>query len=110
MARSDPQVNIRMPLDLKEQLEAVLGETGRSLNAEIVKRLQDSFDSSSRPVINISADSYEEALALMGRLLLAGDAMRPESPKRFDTEMRDSIQSVVEKAESMDRSKKKPKP
>jgi hypothetical protein len=43
MARSDPQVNIRMPADLKEKLEAVLPETNRSLNAEIVHRLESSF-------------------------------------------------------------------
>ncbi|MBW5804807.1 Arc family DNA-binding protein [Burkholderia sp. COPS] len=39
MARTDPQVNIRMPIDLKEKLEAASARSKRSLNAEIVTRL-----------------------------------------------------------------------
>jgi hypothetical protein len=43
MARTDPQVNIRMPIELKERIESVLPETKRSLNAEIIQRLEESF-------------------------------------------------------------------
>ncbi|RUW26362.1 MULTISPECIES: Arc family DNA-binding protein [unclassified Mesorhizobium] len=44
MARNDPQVNLRMPADLKDRLEAVSRDSGRSLTAEIVDRLRVSFD------------------------------------------------------------------
>jgi hypothetical protein len=44
MARSDPQVNIRMPQALKERLESATAETNRSLNGEIVARLEESFE------------------------------------------------------------------
>ncbi|MEF8764894.1 Arc family DNA-binding protein [Stenotrophomonas sp. A3_2] len=44
MARTDPQVNIRIPSALKERLEDVAGESGRSLTAEIVHRLELSFE------------------------------------------------------------------
>ena len=43
MARSDPQVNIRMPAELKTQLEDIAKSSGRSVNAEIVARLSASM-------------------------------------------------------------------
>jgi len=43
MARSDPQVNIRMPSELKTLLESAAAGTKRSLNAEILTRLFDTF-------------------------------------------------------------------
>ncbi|CAB3784224.1 Arc family DNA-binding protein [Pararobbsia alpina] len=47
MARSDPQVNIRMPQELKGRLDAASEGARRSLNLEIVRRLEDSFSESS---------------------------------------------------------------
>jgi hypothetical protein len=44
MARSDPQVNIRMPAELKSLLETASAESKRSLNQEIVSRLLQSFN------------------------------------------------------------------
>lgn len=44
MARTDPQLNIRLPADLKEKLERVAKMSGRSVTAEIVKRLGESFE------------------------------------------------------------------
>lgn len=44
MARTDPQFNVRMPADLKEKIEEAAKENGRSMNAEIVYRLQQSLD------------------------------------------------------------------
>lgn len=43
MARDDAQVNFRMPLALKERLEAASVKNRRSLTAEIVGRLEDSL-------------------------------------------------------------------
>jgi len=40
MARNDPQVNIRLPVDLKERLEAAALGNQRSFKAEIVGRLE----------------------------------------------------------------------
>jgi predicted DNA-binding protein len=50
MARSDPQVNIRMPQALKERLESATIETNRSLNGEIVARLEESFEDRMGPM------------------------------------------------------------
>lgn len=44
MARTDPQFNVRMPADLKEKIEEAAKENGRSMNAEIVYRLQQSIE------------------------------------------------------------------
>lgn len=44
MARNDPQVNIRLPVELKERLEAAALENHRSFKAEIVARLEDSLE------------------------------------------------------------------
>jgi len=44
MARTDPQANLRIPADLKERLEEAAQAGRRSLNAEIVARLQGSFE------------------------------------------------------------------
>ena len=43
MARTDPQTNIRLPLGLKERLSAVARSNTRTMNAEIVSRLERSF-------------------------------------------------------------------
>ncbi|MGU3496326.1 Arc family DNA-binding protein [Xanthobacteraceae bacterium A53D] len=43
MARDDLQVNLRMPAELKEALEEAARVSGRSLTAEVVRRLTSSF-------------------------------------------------------------------
>lgn len=43
MARNDPQVNFRIPADLKDRLETAALASGRTLTAEVVSRLQGSF-------------------------------------------------------------------
>ncbi|WP_368646843.1 Arc family DNA-binding protein [Castellaniella ginsengisoli] len=44
MARNDPQVNFRMPQELRDKLESAAKANSRTLTAEIVARLQDSFE------------------------------------------------------------------
>ena len=43
MSREDPQLRIRLPIELKEKIEETAKENNRSMNAEIVKRLDSSF-------------------------------------------------------------------
>ncbi|MBB49293.1 MAG: hypothetical protein CMK88_00930 [Pseudomonadales bacterium] len=43
MSRTDYQFKLRMPADLRSQVEAAAKKANRSLNAEIVTRLQASF-------------------------------------------------------------------
>ncbi len=44
MARTDPQLNFRIPFELKVELEHAAHAEGRSLNQELVRRLQQSFE------------------------------------------------------------------
>lgn len=43
MSREDPQLRIRLPIELKEKIEMSAKSNGRSMNAEIVQRLDVSF-------------------------------------------------------------------
>ena len=43
MARGEPQINLRVPESLKAALDAAVASGGRSLNAEVVYRLEQSF-------------------------------------------------------------------
>lgn len=43
MSREDPQFRIRLPVELKEKIEGSAKENSRSLNAEIVSRLSETF-------------------------------------------------------------------
>lgn len=43
MAREDPQMKLRLPIELKALVEEAAMEAGRSINAEIVHRLANSF-------------------------------------------------------------------
>ncbi|WP_114810817.1 Arc family DNA-binding protein [Paraburkholderia kururiensis] len=47
MARDDPQINLRIPLELKERLDAASAKKRRSLTAEVVARLEASFSAAS---------------------------------------------------------------
>lgn len=43
MSRDDPHFRLRVPGDLKEQIEAAAKRNKRSMNAEVVSRLEHSF-------------------------------------------------------------------
>lgn len=49
MARSDPQLNFRIPVDLRERLETAAAHNKRSLTQELVERLEASFVSAAFP-------------------------------------------------------------
>jgi len=47
MSRVDPQINLRLPLALKARVKQAAEMNRRSVNSEIVKRIEDSFETSS---------------------------------------------------------------
>lgn len=49
MARSDPQFNLRIPQELKNQIEKSAKDDGRSINAQAVYLLQKGLEQSSKP-------------------------------------------------------------
>lgn len=44
MARNDPQMNLRVPMELKEKIEKAALDNGRTITAEAVYRLEKSFN------------------------------------------------------------------
>lgn len=63
MARSDPQMNFRIPVELKEQLELAAKENNRSLTAELINRLDESLNA-------VSYDSNEDIHAKLDNIYL----------------------------------------
>lgn len=61
MARDDIQVNVRLPAELKKQLDDAAARAGRSLTAEVVARLSDSF----RDIERVMLENRERELALL---------------------------------------------
>ncbi|HCL4119088.1 Arc family DNA-binding protein [Pseudomonas aeruginosa] len=72
MSREDPQFKLRMPQDLRQQAEQAAKAAGRSLNAELVTRIESSFLSSSTPEVLIPAKRAKE-LALMARTAIPNE-------------------------------------
>lgn len=58
MARTDPQVNFRIPASLKEKLEAAAFENKRTLTAELISRVEASFEPTA-PNVNVVKQSQE---------------------------------------------------
>ncbi|WP_151892206.1 Arc family DNA-binding protein, partial [Pseudomonas aeruginosa] len=60
MSREDPQFKLRMPFELRLQAEQAAKAAGRSLNAELVTRIESSFLNSSDQEILIPANRAKE--------------------------------------------------
>jgi hypothetical protein len=43
MARIDPQINLRIPAELKQKIDSAAKDSNRSMNAEVVSRLERTF-------------------------------------------------------------------
>ncbi len=63
MARTDPQINIRVPEQLKKDIEIASVQNSRSLNAEVVFRLTESFDLKKDSLENIPTEKLMKELA-----------------------------------------------
>ena len=52
MSRVDPQIKLRLPADLKDTLAEAAAANNRSLNAELVSRLEESCTDNPRRMID----------------------------------------------------------
>ncbi|MFC2995607.1 Arc family DNA-binding protein [Acinetobacter sichuanensis] len=77
MARTDPQVNFRIPAELKDKLDNAAKENGRTLTAELILRLEMTFDND---------DQVQD-------LLFRIDLLEDES-KRLEKKLLDVMQHV----------------
>lgn len=86
MARTDPQFNLRIPVDLKVKVEEAAKANGRSATSEILARLEASFRAGADDVISdpafrqklvdhiypMVAEMHRQTLAVKKELALAG--------------------------------------
>ncbi|MDN4052880.1 Arc family DNA-binding protein [Massilia sp. YIM B02763] len=86
MARTDPQLNLRLPASLKARLEAAAAESKRTVTAEAVERLEGSFEQ--MPDALVSVIMRMEVRALNAEFL-AG------SLKRVASGMSDSLMAFL---------------
>jgi hypothetical protein len=80
MARSDPQLNFRIPVELRDKLDAAARENNRSLTGELIARLERTF--SDEPAVNgISMSAIFEKLEEIESSIKAGKfpAAKPSS-------------------------------
>lgn len=64
MSREDPQFKLRMPQALRDQAEQAAKSASRSLNAELVARLEASFLSTAEPAALMTAERARELAAI----------------------------------------------
>lgn len=62
MARTDPQINLRIPAELKAKIEEFAKKSGRSTTAEIIKRLEDSCNAVTIDTTNLVSYQIEQLL------------------------------------------------
>jgi hypothetical protein len=60
MSREDPQLKVRLPQELKDKITESALNLGRSINSDVVSRLEQSF----KPVNRIYRDSMEEKITV----------------------------------------------
>lgn len=81
MARTDPQVNFRMPADLKSRLEDAAKQHGRSVTQEIIARLEASL----RPAEeSTDQKAAEQAQFLVDTLTAVANNLGIPLPKKKD--------------------------
>lgn len=106
MKQTDPQYKLRLSQELKDQIEAAAKQSGRSMNAEIVARLEGSFNVTSsvlesvprvletleraldnaaleRGVLKLNLNSLSEAVSLLVQSLDAGGQLEPDHRARL---------------------------
>lgn len=84
MSRADPQVNFRIPADLKAKLEAAASEKRRSITAEVVARLQATIDLDAL-MAELKAGSFAEAPAMLESVLADNDRMTASGEQTYST-------------------------
>jgi hypothetical protein len=68
MTRDDPQMKLRLPAELKARVEESANAAGRSLNAEIVYRLEASLSAEPRPPGSVTEELVAAVEAISARL------------------------------------------
>lgn len=80
MAVDDPMMRVRLPAPLKARIEEAARAGGRSMNSEIVQRLEYSFHVEAARAFKAAVDSGE--LRELIRKMVADEAAQREAAKK----------------------------
>lgn len=96
MADEMQQLKIRLPDELKKQIEAVAGRNNRSLNSEVVRRLQSSLSTSEKLTTALTMNMYIEQLdQKIRQVLMDHGPMGAESLQK----QRNQVSKLLQKVE-----------
>ena len=89
MARRDPQINVRVPEELKDKLHQSAAESGRSVNSEIVTRLE----------LSLLSESSQSELPTAEQAKLLSDKARGDNVTVLLSKAHESIRSAISKGQ-----------
>ncbi|ULR87209.1 Arc family DNA-binding protein [Comamonas sp. B21-038] len=101
MSREDPQMKIRLPAELKARIEAAATASTRTLNAEVVDRLQGSFEAGASPdlIVDQAKQIYDLRRQLAFNLMAMAEAAALIGELKPDEKaLIQSLKEEVEKA------------
>lgn len=97
MSRDIAPFPVRLPYELREKLDAACRDAGRSLNSEIIDRLEKSFPNIDQMIINHRAEEIREIdVALMG-LHKEAQTMHALLLQRDDEHIRHTLKRTEER-------------
>lgn len=91
MSREDPQFKLRLPAELKARIDEAAAGNRRSINAELIARLETTFELD-QFMSERKAGSYAEAYDMLESVLADNDRMTASGEQSFGT-----AYSLVEK-------------
>lgn len=91
MARTDPQLNIRCPQELRDKLEQAANNKKRSLTSEVVSRLEESFEPSLPPSFGLEQMEFLTKMAGANYLLV----LQKHLDKLSDDEALKAVRSLI---------------
>ncbi|HEM8199894.1 TPA: Arc family DNA-binding protein [Providencia stuartii] len=97
MTKRDPQLNIRLPSELKDRLQAIAKRNNRSVNAEAVSAIESAVSRAEQVVIHENGDMD----ITLSPLESQGMKVMIESLKRVN-ELEEGVMKILELASKLD--------
>ncbi|MBJ2139258.1 Arc-like DNA binding dprotein [Delftia sp. 60] len=92
MKQTDPQYKLRLPQELKDLVEEAAKRTGRSMNAEVVARLQTTFEA---PLLGRLSAATDPSLECEEPVSIYDIKMSAEAVERIEKRLERIEQAVL---------------
>lgn len=92
MKQTDPQYKLRLPQELKDLVEEAAKRTGRSMNAEVVARLQTTFEA---PLLGRMSAATDPALECEEPVSIYDIKMSADAVERIEKRLERIEQAVL---------------